>query len=203
MSYMTTLEVVNECLGTLGELPINSLEEGHPDVPAALRALKIANRREQSKSWWFNRELVELSPATDGFIYLPNDVLKVDPESASDKYVQRGRRLYKPYESNVATKYVFTQPVTVWLVREVPFEDCPYSAQSLINYSAQLDFTKTYEADRLKYEQVLQLYKDAVITINSEHVRAQGVNMLNRRAGVISRSEIGAGRVSGDYRPHS
>lgn len=203
MSYMTELEVVNECLATLGEFPVNSLEEGHAMVPAALRALQIASRREQSKSWWFNRELVELTPATDGFIYLPNDVLKVDPESASDRYVQRGRRLYKPFEPNVATKYTFSQPVTVWLVREVPFEDCPYSAQLLISYSAQLDFMKSYEADQQKFQQITLMYRDAFSTLGSEHVRASGINMLNRRAGVITRTDIGAGRLSGDYRPHS
>lgn len=203
MSYITTLEVVNECLATTGELPVNSLEDGHPLIPAALSALKIANRREQGKSWWFNKELVELSPDTSGSIYLPNDVLKVDPQSSSDRYVQRGRRLYKPFEATVATKYTFDKPITVWLVREVPFEECPYSAQALISYSTQLDFMKSYDADQNKYRQVAEFYKDAVITIGAEHVRASGANLLNRRAGIWSQSEVGNGRLSGDYRPHS
>lgn len=203
MTFMTTLEVVNECLGTNGELPVNSLEDGHPLVPAALRALTIANRREQSKSWWFNKELAELVPNVDGQIYLPNDVLKVDPESTSDKYVQRGRRLYKPFEPTVANKYLFTEPVRVWLVREVPFEDCPYSAQQLINYSAQLDFMKSYEADQQKFGQISVLYKDALITIGAEHVRAVGANMLQRRAVTPARSEIGTDRLVGRYLPHS
>lgn len=202
MTFMTQLDVVNECLSCSALLPVNSLDDGDPNIPAALRSLTIANRREQSKSWWFNRELAELTPNVDGNVYLPNDVLKVDPESASDKYVQRGRRLYKPFEATVANKYTFTQPVRVWLVREVPFEDCPYSAQQLISYSAQLDFMKSFEADQQKFQQVSLLYRDAMQTIGAEHVRAVGANMLARRAGVSTRSEVGTDQLIGRYLPH-
>lgn len=202
MTFMTRLEVVNECLGATGQLPVNSLDEGNPDIPAALRALTIASRREQSKSWWFNREIAELAPNTDGFIYVPNDTLKVDPQSAAEQYVQRGRRLYKPFEATVANKYVFSQPVRVWLVREVPFEDCPYAAQQLISYSAQLDYMKTFEADQQKYQQVLLLYRDSMATLGAEHVRAVGANILGRRAGVMDRSEVGTDRLIGRYLPH-
>lgn len=201
MSYMTALEVVNECLATAGEAPINSLEDGHPDIPAALRALKFASRREQGKSWWFNRELVELVPQTDGSIYLPNDVLKVDPESSSEQYVQRGRRLYKPYEATLATKYVFSSPVTVWLVREVPFEDCPYSAQQVISYAAQLDFMKSYEPDQMKLQLISTAYRDAFTTLGSEHVRAIGPNMLRSRVSSTGDS-VGITTLRGKYFPH-
>lgn len=203
MSGLTELDVVNDCLAALGEFPVNSVSEGHPLIPAALRALKTANQREQAKSWWFNRELVDLAPDVDGHVFLPNDVLKVDPQSSSQSYVARGRRLYKPFEPTVANKYTFTETVRVWLVREVPFEDCPITAQMLVSYSAQLDFMKSYEADNNKYGQVTQLYRDTLITLGSEHVRASGVNMLNRAAIFNGRTDVGVTQLSGLYRPHS
>lgn len=196
------LDVVNDMLACLGELPVNSLEEGHPMVPTAIRVLDIANKREQTKSWWFNRELTDLTPDSDGFIFVPGDTLKVDPQVRTLNYVQRGRRLYKPYEPNAATKYTFTDTVRVWLVREVPFEDCPVTAQLLVSYSAQLDFMKSYEADPQKFSQVTDLYRDALRTINAEHVRAMDVNMLARRPVFNERTEIGNTGMEADYWPH-
>lgn len=202
MPALTRLDVVNDMLACLGELPVNSLEEGHPMVPTAIRVLASANTREQAKSWWFNKELTDLLPDLDGNIYLPNDTIKVDPQERQLNYVQRGRRLYKPYEPNASTKYTFDKKVRVWLVREIPFEDCPFTAQSLVSFSAQLDFMKSYEADQQKFQQVQALYMDSLRTLNSEHVRAQDVNMLRRRAVYNERTEIGSTSMEADYWPH-
>lgn len=202
MPALSRLDVVNEMLACLGELPVNSLDEGHPLVPTAIRVLAAANTREQSKSWWFNKELVDLVPDTEGHIYLPNDTLKVDPQSQSLKYVQRGRRLYKPYEPTATNKYKFDSDVRVWLVREVPFEDCPVSAQMFVSYSAQLDFMKSYEADPQKFSQVTQLYRDTLITLNSEHTRAHGANLLARRLVINERTEVGGTMMEAAYWPH-
>lgn len=202
MSALTRLDVVNDMLACLGEFPANSLEEGHPMVPTAVRTLTIASSREQTKGWWFNRELTDLVPDTAGDIYLPNDVLKVDPEQTNLHYVQRGRRLYKPYEPNASTKYTFDKTVRVWLIRDLPFDDLPATAQFLISYSAQLDFMKAYEADPQKFQQVGVQYTDAIRTINSEHVRAQDVNMLRRRQVHNFRTEVGSTEYGGNYFPH-
>lgn len=201
---LTELDVVNDMLAGLGELPMNSLDEGHPLAPTAIRVLRTANTRVQSMKWWFNRELVELYPDVNGDIYVPNDTLQVDPVDRGKSYVQRGRRLYKPYEPTLAAKYTFTTKVRCWLLREIPFEDVPISVGYLISYSAQMDFMKSYDADAQKYQQLSQDYMAALRTANSENIRATGANMLSRRPIFNSRTEIG-GEFSldqGDYYPH-
>lgn len=184
---LSRLDVVNDMLSTLGELPINSLEEAHPYIPSALRNLDTANTREQGKSWWFNKELTDLPPDDQGFIYLPNDTIRVDPLHRGLSYVQRGRRLYKPFEPSSADKYKFTDTVRCWLVREVPFEDLPPNAQLVVSYSAQLTFMKDYDADGDKFKQVQALYRDALITLNAEHTTAVDVNILANRADLPGR----------------
>lgn len=192
MPALTTLDVINDMLATLGELPINSVEEGHPMVPTALRILATASAREQAKSWWFNKELTDLVPDINGHIYLPNDVLRVDPQYTNLNYVQRGRRLYKPFETSASDKYKFTERVRCWLLRELPFEELPVPAQHVVSYSAQLDFMKAYEADQNKVAQVAALYRETMLTLNAEHTRNTDVNMLRRRGGVYGgRTEIG------------
>jgi hypothetical protein len=172
------LDVVNDMLGTLGEAPLNDLASGHPLVGAATRILDTANSREQAKSWWFNKELVKLSPDVSGYIYLPNDTIRVDPQATTLHYVQRGRRLYQPYASASIDKYKFTRAVTCWLVRLIPFEDIPVPAQLLVSYSAQVDFMKSYDADPNKYAEVKNLRDEARIVLNAEHTLNQNSNLL-------------------------
>lgn len=49
MAFLTTLDVVNSQLATLGETPLNDLDEDHPFVAAGLLALRTVNSREQTK----------------------------------------------------------------------------------------------------------------------------------------------------------
>jgi hypothetical protein len=192
MPALSVLDVVNDMLATLGELPLNSVDEGHPYVPAALRIIATASAREQAKSWWFNKELTDLVPDTSGYIYLPNDVLRVDPQATNLNYVQRGRRLYKPYETSAADKYKFASTVRCWLIRELPLDELPVPAQHVVSYSAQLDFMKAYDADQNKVQQVTGLYRETLMVLNAEHVRNSGVNLLRYRGGVYGgRTDIG------------
>jgi hypothetical protein len=196
MAALTVLGVVNDMLATLGELPINALEEGHPMVPTALRMIGTASSMTQAKSWWFNKELTDLVPDTSGFIYLPNDVLRVDPQASNLNYVQRGRRLYKPFETSANDKYKFKEKVRCWLVRELPFDDLPVPAQHVVSYAAQLEFMKAYEADQQKVAQVTNMYSQALMQLNADHTRNSDVNILRRRGGVYGgRTEIGVVRL--------
>lgn len=196
MPALSILDVVNDMLATLGELPLNTVDEGHPYVPTALRVIATASTREQAKSWWFNKELTDLVPDTSGYIYVPNDCLRVDPQQDTLNYVQRGRRLYKPFEPSASDKYKFAYTVRCWLVRELPFEDLPVPAQQVVSYSAQLEFMKAYDTDARKMSDVAMLYKEALMQLNAEQVRNVGVNILARRGGVYgSPTSVGVERL--------
>lgn len=197
MTFLSELDVVNEMLATIGEVPLNSLSDGHVLAPVGQRLLATANVREQSKGWWFNRELSVMTPDTvTGFINLPLDTLRVDPQEPSLHYVQRGRRLYQPYASAAQDKYVFSQPVLVWLVRLIPFVDLPAQAQNVVSYAAQLDFMKAYDADVNKYQEVARLYKDSVLTLNAEHIRNQNANFITSNPLLSNIDSVGAPAVS-------
>jgi len=181
MTFLTQLSVVNDMLALLSESPLNSLEEDHDLVPACLAALRNASFREQSKSWWFNQELVTLSPdAGTGNIMLPIDTIKVDPVNGSLNFVARGRRLYKPYAPANEDRLVFTQDVQVELVRMLDFEDLPLTAQLFISASAKLQFQTNYDGDAPAISMLQQEYKDAYITLNAEHIRNRDVNLIRR-----------------------
>lgn len=175
--YLTELDVVNMCLGTMGETPLNALVDDHPFIAAARSSLRVVNNREQSKGWWFNQELVTLSPdPSSKNIMLPLDAIRVDPIDPSKALVQRGRRLFDPATSS----YSFLAPVKVRLIRGLPFEDLPPSAQSYVGISATLDFCGVFDADSRKVANLVSQRGEAYTTLHAEHIRNQNVNMLTR-----------------------
>lgn len=182
MTIMDKLDVVNDCLAILGELPLNTLEEDHGFTAAALNSLERANSREQAKQWWFNQETVTLSPdpGSDDKILIPLDAIRVDPVDGSQDFVQRGRYLYKQFASASEDKTAFTRDVICKLTRLVKFEDLPHSAQLLVAASAKLDFGKSYDADRTRNDELKLEYRDAYTTLNAEHIRNINANLLHR-----------------------
>lgn len=184
---LTELDVVNDMLASMGEQPLNAIDEDHPLVASAVRILRIANAREQAKSWWFNREIVVIKPDPEtGFSYVPGDTLSIDPVSAWTHLVQRGRRLYDPR----GRAYLIGRDVTVHLIREVPFDDLPAMAQAYVSLAAQEDFQKAYDADRLKYEQIIRQKQEAFLVLRAEDIRNAGVNLLYTPSNVARMNDL-------------
>lgn len=194
MSFLTELDVVNECLGTLGEIPLSTIDDEHPLVVSALNALRVASRREQAKGWWFNKELTTLTPdVATGQITLPSDTIRVDPYDELLNYTQRGNKLYQNYAEPSVDKYRFTAPVKCWLLRQLPFSDLPSSAQDLVGTAAILQFQRSYDADEKRKADLKDDYRMAYVALNTEHIRNVNANRLRspsllRKLGAIAPS---------------
>ena len=71
---LTTLDVVNDMLGLLGERRVNAINEPHPMIPNAIAKLETATAWVQADMWWFNVEYPTLTPqAGTGELLVPND----------------------------------------------------------------------------------------------------------------------------------
>lgn len=176
--FNTELDVVNACLKTLGELRVNDLDEDHSMVPEARASFKTCNRKEQSRKWWFNTEVVKLVRDENSHVFVPADALQVYPLNHSC-LIHRGRRLYytgsRTHEAGYELPYEF---VMCLVVREIPYEDLPIGMQLLVSYSAQIDFMAGYDADSNRYQQISRSYADAYTQVNAEHIRSIDLNMF-------------------------
>lgn len=187
--FISELDVVNECIASLGESPLNAIDEDHPLIAPALRMLRIANMREQAKGWWFNRETVILSPdPNSGYVYVPEDTINIDPTNPWTHLVVRGNRLYDPQRDN---GYVINARVVCTLLRRVPFEDLPALAAAYVSLCVQQDFQKAYDADRLKYEQIVRDKQEAYLVLRAEDIRNAGVNLLYRPSTLSRMNALG------------
>jgi hypothetical protein len=197
MAFITELDVVNRCLSTMGELPINSLEgTRNPIVTNARVAFNDVNIEEQAQGWWFNTEIVSLLPQTStpgvpGIYRPPTDCLSLstvgdfNPEWLSI----RNRQLY---DNGKAEYHTGTQPMRVKIVRLVPFDDLPYNAQRLIRDSVVFKFQMDYDGDELKIQQAEARYTEAYAICMADHTRSVKANLLYKGAAgsTLARSRI-------------
>lgn len=174
---ITTLTVVNEMLGLLGELPLNDVQVNHPVVPKALTQLDTANATVQGDQWWFNTEYPTIAPQVGTkYILLPSDCLSVDALVAVPSVAQRGNKLYNLDDST----YEFDLPVQVKLHRLIPFEDLPHNARVYVAAQAMLTFQNTIDGDSVKTQLLKARVDAAKAQLSAEHTRKKQVNMFNR-----------------------
>jgi hypothetical protein len=175
----TELDVINEMLGTMGEAPLNQLDEDHPFVAAGRRFLDTANRRLQAKGWWFNKELLKFVPdASSSFVYIPSDIMSVresDVRRCRFRYIQRGDRLY---DLSNSTYEITENPVYLDVVRLVPFDGLDHLAQNAVALQAVLRFQLNYDADPQKTADLKQELADVWMTLNAEHTRQVKANFI-------------------------
>lgn len=183
----TKLDVVNDCLATLGEAPLNTLQEPHEFKGTALRLLTRTLARVQATGWWYNTEDYTAKPVLSGdgvlYIQLPGDCLKfrsgtksrdtLIQQKAQPWIVQRGLRLY----DTVNRTYNILEEVTGEIVRDIPFEDLPSEMQDYVAADVVLKFQSDFDADNSKRQELTQAWQQARSMARAEDIRQNRVNM--------------------------
>jgi hypothetical protein len=175
--FLSQLEVVNACLATMGETPLNTLEDDHSYKAAALAYLAQANRIEQKRGWWFNSEYVELVPdSTSKYIYIPGDALAVKTIDRwyVPPFAQRGKRLYNISQNS----YEWDRNLQLDIVRLLPFDDLPFHAADVVGYGTVMRFQREYDGDTVRYQQLSQDYARARAELVAENTRNRRPNLL-------------------------
>jgi hypothetical protein len=133
MLYKTTkLNAINTMLSAIGEPPVNTLSSQRADSNLAEQILDEVSREIQSYGWHFNSEYkVTLAPDSSGYIYISENVVRVDtnPNKYTDlDIVLRGNRLY----DKVTNSYVFSASIEVDRIVMLEFEEIPEPARRYI-----------------------------------------------------------------------
>ena len=170
LSPTTELEAINTMLSTIGESPVNAVEDtGNVDVVIARQILQTASREVQARGWHFNTEKnYTITPDSEGYLVLPNAVLKVDtvyPDSSKDVVV-RGSRLYDREKHT----YVFTDAVKVDMTILLTFDELPEVARNYV----------TIRASRIFQERVVG--SDTLHAFNSQDEARAMVSLMEYEA---------------------
>ena len=170
LSPTTELEAINTMLSTIGESPVNAVEDtGNVDVVIARQILQTVSREVQARGWHFNTEKnYTITPDSEGYLVLPNTVLKVDtvyPDCSKDVVV-RGSRLYDRENHT----YVFTDVVKVDMTILLTFDELPEVARNYV----------TIRASRIFQERVVG--SDTLHAFNSQDEARAMVSLMEYEA---------------------
>lgn len=181
MTTLTKLDVVNACLGSMGESPLEAIDQDHDLVASALRVFKVQRLQALSTGWWFNRERVFLRPDPNtGFIYKPNDCIDLDLSTSKPAVTIRGRRLYRTDTAIDQDPYKFpNKPLEFRYIRDVPFEDLPPVAAIWVQARTVRAFQDQYDADQLKMRTLIEAEREAYIFLNTQEINNTQANLLD------------------------
>ena len=141
MTTETDLSSVNSILGAIGQAPISrmyhkvngELEYINPEISFVHNILKEVDTDVQNEGWVFNREEnYPLLPDADGYIYIPDKVLRMDVSEGqvyrTHDVVRRDGKLY--CKTHHTFKFDIKQ-LNFDITWKFPFEDLPSVFQRL------------------------------------------------------------------------
>jgi hypothetical protein len=135
LTVTNELQAINIMLGTIGESPINSLEETS-GVIDAVTARQILNENAVAvltEGWHFNSEYDwSFLPNTDGEITVPATIIQADAVDRDVDVAVRGTRLYDKKNHT----YKFSAPVKLDCLVLFEFEELPQAAKYYITVRA-------------------------------------------------------------------
>ena len=133
----TELSAVNSILGAIGQAPLTTLNFDNPEVSFIFNLLRDANVDTQSEGWHFNTEYhVKFTPDANKKIAISADIVSMD---LHDNQARRTHNLVRRngflYDKQDHTD-VFTDDLTLDIVRLYLFEDLPVIFRRYITYRA-------------------------------------------------------------------
>mgnify|MGYP003609378378 FL=1 len=177
LTPLTELEAVNEILASIGESPVNTIENPtNVDVINCLRILRNVNRRVQSKGWTFNKiASYTLNPdtTTHKIRWLSNLLYVVGTDNK--KYTKKGDYLFDWEEQTD----IFNNSIDCTIIFLVDFEDKPDPMRSYITAKAATTFQTRYLGDSSLGEELLRDEQEAWAALMEYELDSNNFNMLS------------------------
>lgn len=177
LTPLTELEAVNEILASIGESPVNTIENPtNVDVINCLRILRNVNRRVQSKGWTFNKiDSYTFNPdaTTHKIRWLSNLLYVVGIDGT--KYTKKGAYLFD--WENQTTE--FNNSIDCTIIFLVDFEDMPDPMRSYITAKAATTFQTRYLGDSSLGEELLRDEQEAWAALMEYELDSNDFNMLD------------------------
>ncbi|WCE28420.1 hypothetical protein [Vibrio sp. SCSIO 43137] len=167
------LDAVNELLASIGEAPVNTIGEGLSESRLAQLTLDRASRNLQEKGWWFNTELLTISPNLRKELALPRNTLSI--ESMNGRYVYRD---YKVYDREQST-FRFESDVQLKVVLALEWDFIPQTARTyIVRKACQMFQQQTVGSSQMNAELREEVHL-AYVALQEEELEAVPVNLYD------------------------
>lgn len=152
-------------LSSIGEAPINQLDEATVDSAIAVATLDEVSRNVQAIGWHFNTDSdFPLAKNTDGTITVSSDIVRIDVDQnlyPSVDVVQRNGKLYDRKNHT----YVFTIDLKAEIVRLMEWDDLPQPFRAYITAKAARIFQQRMVGSNDLSQQLAQDEMTALVVL--------------------------------------
>ena len=152
------LPAINQILSSCGQAPVTTLDTTNPDVAIAYDTLLQISREVQSEGWTFNKEYhYEMTPDTDDFILIPNNMLQIKlTENSANIDTDGIRRSGKLYDRHNHTYKWTDETVECDIVWEFDWVDLPQPIQDFITARSSTIVSQRIIGDNSQYQMLQQ-----------------------------------------------
>ena len=152
------LPAINQILSSCGQAPVTTLDHTNPDVAIAYDTLLQVSREVQAEGWTFNKEYhYEMTPDTDDFILIPNNILQIKlTENSANRDKDGIRRSGKLYDRYNHTYEWTDDTVECDIVWEFDWVDLPQPIQDFITARAATMVSQRIVGDSDQYTMLQQ-----------------------------------------------
>lgn len=171
-------DAINVILQTIGEQTLqtgdsidNIYEAEQADMIIEQVKLEIL-----SEGWSFNTDTDwELIPDSEGYIVLPDYMLRVDAAATASNYIRKDSKLY----DRTNKTFIFTNSVNCDIVWELDFDDIPLIAQRYITLKAARIMYQRFVGDSKVVEALLMDERDALLRLRMYEDDIEDVNIFD------------------------
>lgn len=171
---MEILTAMNMMLRAAGEANVQAVDGTHPLQGSLLDTLLDISKLEQSRGWWFNEYVADLTPDADQHIILPESVIRVR-STANASVVKRGQQLMHKYTRSI----IFDKPITLILTEHWEFEELPETFAAYVASLAAVRAATDFNADQLRITALTNAVGVAQRPMMKEHVDNAQLNLLS------------------------
>jgi hypothetical protein len=185
------LTAVNVLLQSIGETPVNTLEETESvDVLSAVAAIDEVTLKLLTEGWHWNREYgLTLNPEEDGSIPLPSTCLFLGQAYWNGHrffpapITERGRKLYDTENHT----YTFTKAVEVDMLVHLEWEEMPEYARTYITIRAAQLFQGRLQSSSMVFRIQQDEVESARATIEQREAEANPDNQITGNRQMLTR----------------
>jgi hypothetical protein len=189
----TKLKAVNICLSAMGEPVINSLDDAAIDAQMASDIVDETSESVQTIGWYWNTETHTLTPDSNGYLVLPKNTIRVDPNDLSlGNILQRGGKLFNADTAS----FQFTKPIKLTLSVILEYDDLPLTAKQFIAIRAARIFQQRLLGSDTLYKYDAADEQRAYAVLMQEEAETRDANVLRGNwstASIINRGWFSRG----------
>lgn len=185
----TRLDIINEMIVSTGTRPLTAEQNRHPLYMKAEQLLERIQASVQAIGLWFNTEVRDVVPQSNGEIIVPQGCIKADPADRHFNLTLRGRRMY-----NLDTgTYEINEPVRLKMLFDVPLETMPLSAQEYIRAKAVYEFYLNEDGGDPKLSNYRNSRDRGWQALYREHIRNRQANVFDNPSNAVTHLRRGTG----------